>query len=96
VNDQPVFMNLSQEKRQAILKRLEERRGPIGACRECGKGPISLQPGIPSLPLLDDTDVIFQEQMLPLAALCCGHCGYTQFFSMAAIGLLKDGIVAID
>jgi hypothetical protein len=94
--DEPVFTAMRFEKQQRILKRLQERGVDLSPCKECACEDYRLAEGLVRPMLSDDSDKLFAQSTLPLAAVMCTRCGHTRFFAVGPLGFMKDGEVSFD
>ena len=68
------------------MQRWLRSRGVPEECPACGKTG-DAQVSLVAPAHLDDSEIPILNEVLPMAALVCGHCAHIRFFSLRHLGI---------
>ena len=85
-------MTMSPEDKQKILEKINEKINEGRLICICKHSNFTLVDGLVNLPLTDKIsgNLVIGGPTLPNAVIVCTYCGYTFFFNLVVLGVLKD------
>ena len=87
-----MFVQMSQEQKQKIIKALEEREAKL-PCPRCGNGSFTLLDGYLNQTIQQDLiGITIGGPSIPSVVVACNRCGYLSQHALGVLGLLsKEG-----
>lgn len=87
-----MFMEMSQEQKQKIIKALEERGAKL-PCPRCGNQSFTLLEGYFNQTIQSElSGIIIGGPSIPSVVIACTRCGFLSQHALGALGLLPKEV----